>query len=234
MRRLFIGLLSLGLLMTLTGCPKPPRKALADAQAALTNAREAEDCAPEEYAAARKMLRRAQEASDAEDYARAREYAAAAKALADKAALVAQKNLAKCGQKTAAAQPPPDASEDDEPNLMDPNFDDGWTLRTVYFDFNAANLAGEARTTLEKNGQWMLDHPQARVMIGGHCDDRGSTAYNLALGEQRAASVKKFMVTMGVTPDRIAVISYGEELPIDTTGNESGYARNRRAEFQLQ
>lgn len=237
MRRLLTSLLTLAVLGGLAGCPKPPRKALADAQSALTNARDAEDCAPEEYAAARKMLERAQQASDAEDYARATEYAAAAKALADKAAMVAQQSLAKCRQKKADADAPADTptdEDDDGPNLMDPNFDEGWKLRTVFFDFNAATLSDEARKTLEDNAAWLRSHPDARVLIGGHCDDRGSTEYNLALGEQRGTSVKKFLVTMGVTPDRLAVISYGEELPIDSSGSDGGQARNRRAEFQLQ
>ena len=233
MRRL-LTLLAVALLaVATTGCPKPPRKALADAQSALSNAREAEECAPEEYAAARKMLERANKASAEGEYARAREYAEAAKALADKATLVAQKNLAKCRQRKIEATAPPKDDDEGAP-LMPPDFGDDWTLRTVFFDYNSAQLAPEARETLEKNAEWLLTHKEGRVLIGGHCDDRGSTEYNLALGEQRATGVKRFLVTMGVAPDRVAVISYGEEMPIDTTGSDSGHARNRRAEFQLQ
>ena len=75
--------------------------------------------------------------------------------------------------------------------------------------------------------------PELKVSIEGHCDDRGSDEYNLSLGERRAQSVRAYLVSLGIEPQRLTTISYGEEKPLDTANNEMAWAKNRRAEFKL-
>lgn len=217
----------------IAGCASAPRKQLAEAQSALTDAYEASECAPEEYAAARKMLERAQAKSDAGEYDQARELAVAARDLARKAAQVAKDNYERCKKKNEAVV---EESDDDEDGaaaeLMQPGFDDEWQLQTVYFGFNIAQLSADAQSVLKKNAEWMIKNVGVRVTVAGHCDARGSTEYNLALGETRAGAVKKYLVSLGVPPDRLAIISYGEEVPIEDGLTEAAYSRNRRAEFR--
>jgi peptidoglycan-associated lipoprotein len=216
-----------------SACTGPPRKALADAQAALTDAYEASECAPEEYAAARKMLDKAQEASDAGDYDRAQELAVTARDLARKAAQSAKDNYERCKRKKEAVADTEPEEDDEAAALLQPEFGEEWQLQTVYFGFNVAQIEAEAQRLLKRNAEWMLKNGTVRVTIAGHCDERGSTEYNLALGESRAGTVKKYLISQGVPPDRLAIISYGEEVPIEAGGDEQAYARNRRAEFRV-
>ena len=81
---------------------------------------------------------------------------------------------------------------------------------------------------------WLNDNPDANIVIEGHCDDRGTNAYNLALGERRAESVKAFLADLGIESARMTTISYGEEKPLDLGQNEEAWAKNRRAEFVLE
>ena len=106
-------------------------------------------------------------------------------------------------------------------------------LQNIHFEFDKATLTPEARAILKKIGAWLLKHPNVVILIEGHCDERGSNEYNLALGERRAASAKAYLVSMGVSPDRIKTISYGEERPLDPRHNEEAWAKNRRDEFKV-
>lgn len=106
-------------------------------------------------------------------------------------------------------------------------------LEQVLFEFNQSTLSAKARKTLETNAAVLQTVPTFKISIEGHCDDRGSDEYNLALGEHRAQSVKTFMVSLGIEPERLETISYGEDKPIDEANNENAWARNRRAEFRL-
>jgi len=105
-------------------------------------------------------------------------------------------------------------------------------LQDVRFDYDSAALSSEARATLERIGQWMMKRPDAQIVIEGHCDERGSQEYNLALGERRAASAKSYLLSYGIEGSRLRTISYGEELPLDPAQNETAYAKNRRAHFK--
>ena len=215
-----------------SACASPPRKALADAQSALTGAYDAAECAPEEYAAARKMLEKAQAASKAEEYDRARELAVTARDLARKAAKSAKDNYDRCMRKKEEALVTDEPDPEPPAPLMKPSFEDEWELQTIYFGFNMAQLSEQSQQILKKNAEWMLRNEGVRVTVAGHCDERGSTEYNLALGESRAAKVKGYLVSLGVPAERLAVISYGEEVPIEDGGTEQAYSRNRRAEFR--
>jgi peptidoglycan-associated lipoprotein len=107
-------------------------------------------------------------------------------------------------------------------------------FETVYFDFDKSDLRQDARTTLSKNADIMLKSKQAvKVRIEGHCDERGSAEYNLALGERRAKSALQYLVTLGVQPDRLSIISYGKEKPAVQGSDEDAWAKNRRAEFAI-
>lgn len=104
-------------------------------------------------------------------------------------------------------------------------------LSTINFEYDRANLTTEARRLLAENAEWIKTHGSIVVQIEGHCDDRGSVEYNLALGERRANSVKSYLVSLGIDPKRMNIISYGEEKPIASGQSEESWARNRRANF---
>lgn len=105
-------------------------------------------------------------------------------------------------------------------------------LETVYFDFDKSDLRQDARDVLSKNAEAILKSmPGAKIQIAGHCDERGSAEYNLALGERRAKSAMKYLITLGVKADDVSVISYGKEKPAVLGDDEAAWAKNRRAEF---
>jgi len=104
----------------------------------------------------------------------------------------------------------------------------------VYFDFDKATLDYKAQELLKQKAMWLRDFPDANVVIEGHCDERGTNAYNLALGERRAESAKAFLVNLGISGARLTTISYGEEKPVDMGHNEEAWAKNRRAAFALE
>ena len=105
------------------------------------------------------------------------------------------------------------------------------TLETIYFDFDKSDLREADREILTRNAGIMLGKLKANVQIEGHCDERGSAEYNLALGERRARSSMKYLVTLGVPAERLSIISYGKEKPADPGHNEEAWAKNRRAQF---
>ena len=105
------------------------------------------------------------------------------------------------------------------------------SLMRVSFEYDQYVLTADARETLKLNAAY-LKAKGSRVQIEGHCDERGSDEYNLALGENRALTVKNYLVSLGVPPDRLSVISYGEEIPLVMAHTEEAWAQNRRAEFK--
>jgi peptidoglycan-associated lipoprotein len=105
-------------------------------------------------------------------------------------------------------------------------------LEKVYFDFDAYTLTPQAREVLAVNAEWLRKNPEARLTIEGHCDERGSDEYNLALGQRRADAAKNYLVGLGIAAARLTSISYGEERPAVTGSNESAWSQNRRAEFK--
>jgi peptidoglycan-associated lipoprotein len=103
----------------------------------------------------------------------------------------------------------------------------------IYFDFDKSELKPASRAVLEKKAGWLRANPQYKLKIEGHCDERGTVEYNLALGERRATSSMKYLSALGISADRMSTISYGEERPADPGKNEAAWAKNRRAEFKL-
>jgi peptidoglycan-associated lipoprotein len=104
----------------------------------------------------------------------------------------------------------------------------------ILFEFDSANLSVEAQEILRKKAEWLRENPKARVTIEGHCDERGTSEYNLALGDRRAYSAKVFLVDLGIEESRLATISYGEERPIDSNSSEEAWAKNRRDHFVIK
>ena len=106
-------------------------------------------------------------------------------------------------------------------------------LQKVYFNFDSAALSDESRAILSKNAEALAKQPSVSVRIEGNCDERGSDEYNLALGERRAKAARDYLVNLGVQPERLSVISYGEEKPVDPGHDEAAWAKNRRDEFVI-
>jgi peptidoglycan-associated lipoprotein len=105
-------------------------------------------------------------------------------------------------------------------------------LERVYFDFDQFTLTSAARGVLKKNAAYLQANSGVKVVIEGHCDERGSDEYNLALGERRASAAKQYLVSLGVNAGRLSIISYGEEKPLEALSSEQAWAKNRRAEFK--
>lgn len=104
-------------------------------------------------------------------------------------------------------------------------------LKDVYFDYDRYDLRGDAREVLRANADWLKTNPAARVEIEGHCDDRGTNEYNLALGAKRAQSAKEYLASLGIAADRVSTISYGAEIPVCKEQTEGCWRQNRRARF---
>lgn len=121
-------------------------------------------------------------------------------------------------QATAPVGPTPGSREDFVQNVGD----------RVFFDFDKSDIKPEGQKTLEHQAAWLKKYPNTTVTVEGHCDDRGTREYNLALGERRANAVKKALVALGIAPNRISTISYGKERPAVVGDNEAAWAQNRR------
>lgn len=133
--------------------------------------------------------------------------------------------------------PPPDTSEFDQGVVVEEEIVEEVVveidLGTIYFDFDKSNIREDARSVLRANAEGLIASG-AEVIIGGNTDDRGDAEYNLALGERRANSVKKYLVNLGVPDAQMRTISYGESKPAALGNNEEAWQWNRRADFQLR
>ncbi len=217
----------------LVACGSRPTQVLSEAEGALADAELARKCAPDEFAAAERMYAKAQKLADDEEYDEAETAAVAAKKLAVKAQ---QKALARKDECLAPKVDP----DNDVSAFVDGSGDkglgdgDSGGMKTVYFDYNAHDLTDQAKATMSANAGWMRANGDANVVVEGHCDERGSTEYNLALGEKRARVVRKYLIGLGVSGSRLSIVSYGEEQPLASGDDEGSHARNRRAEFRVK
>lgn len=112
-----------------------------------------------------------------------------------------------------------------------PGSGEGGPLQDVHFGFDSYELDEQARAALRENAAWLKENGSQKVEVEGHCDERGTVEYNLALGAKRARATKDYLVTLGVSSDRLTTISYGEELPLCSEHTEDCWARNRRGHF---
>jgi len=111
---------------------------------------------------------------------------------------------------------------------------EGIKLSNIYFAFDDFSLSEQAKKTLVENAAWIMNNPKKKIIIEGHCDERGTEEYNIALGERRSKSAKRYLINLGVKSDQLSTISYGEERPVDPGHNEEAWAKNRRAEFVIK
>ncbi len=126
----------------------------------------------------------------------------------------------------------PGVTSTDIDNLMQA-IQDG-RIKDIFFAYDKSELSPESRTQLEQNARWLRQYPGAPIVIEGHCDERGTEEYNLALGDRRAQATKEYLVQLGVTPEQLETISLGEERPFAPGQDEAAYAQNRRAHFTVK
>jgi peptidoglycan-associated lipoprotein len=106
-------------------------------------------------------------------------------------------------------------------------------VKPVFFDYDSYDVRPDAQKTIQADANFLNQHPNLKVVIGGYCDNRGSTEYNLALGENRANAAKQALTSAGVSPDRLRTVSYGKEKQFCSDNNEQCWQQNRRAQFTL-
>lgn len=106
-------------------------------------------------------------------------------------------------------------------------------LADVFFALDQSTLQADGQAALQKNADWMRKWGATKITLEGHCDSRGTTEYNLALGERRAMAAKGYLQSLGVSADRLRTVSYGDEYPFDRASSEEGWSRNRRAHFVI-
>ncbi len=243
-RKFWILFLSPGIALMLSlNCVKRPDAEINAAKDALNAAKEAEapKYAPDEYQSAEEMLNKAIAQVEENKYKEAKASAISAKERADLARELALKRKEK-----EQKQPPQEEVRFKEPVLSEIPEEERTgekgalgegikvkSLQPIYFEFDSFSLSEEARKNLRGIADWLNTHSSLKVLIEGHCDERGTEEYNLALGENRAKSVRDYLVQLGVSSENLSIISYGEEFPVDARHNEEAWAKNRRAEFVI-
>jgi peptidoglycan-associated lipoprotein len=128
---------------------------------------------------------------------------------------------------------PPPVAEDPMASRSIDDLNRDSPMRIVYFGYDTAELSAEARAALDANAAVLKKYPAWTVTIEGHCDERGTAEYNLALGERRAAAAQSYLVALGVPASRVKTVSYGKEFPFDPGHDEAAWAKNRRAHFVI-
>jgi len=136
-----------------------------------------------------------------------------------------------CASKSKKNEPEQPAAQVRDDDAKDSDSDTATGLTTVYFDFDSSTLTSDAKQSLESNAKYLKNNSGVEIQIEGHCDERGSVQYNLALGERRAKSTKKYLEALGVSSSRISTVSYGKERPVALGHEESAWSQNRRANF---
>lgn len=144
-----------------------------------------------------------------------------------KPASVEQATPSQGAQTGSAAQQNLGANDLNNPNSI-------LAKRSVYFDLDSSTVSDEYKPVVQAHAKYLADHPQARVQIQGNCDERGSSEYNLALGQRRADAVKQMMAVLGVPPQQVETVSYGKEKPKCTEHDESCWSQNRRDDIVYQ
>ena len=223
--------LSIGLLLV-SGCAKdqvkpgevvPPTAAKTDNTAQSQKANEQQQSQQQstpDQLAAQQQAASQQQAAAAKRMAA--EKAAAEKAAADKAAADKAAAERAAAEKTAAQK----AAQQSTDSVLS-------SMKMVNFEFDSYALSQQARDILYGNAEYLLKSYKGKVKLEGHCDERGSDEYNLALGENRAKAVQNYLLTLGVPANQLSIISYGKERPLDPASTEEAWAKNRRVEFTI-
>jgi peptidoglycan-associated lipoprotein len=129
--------------------------------------------------------------------------------------------------------PAPPTEEELFARMSLPELNASRPLEDVFFDYDKSDLGDAARASLQKNADWLKRWTSTRVLVEGHADARGTSEYNLSLGERRAASVRDYLVSLGIDASRLSIVSKGEEEPVCSEENESCWSRNRRGHFAV-
>lgn len=114
-----------------------------------------------------------------------------------------------------------------------PSAEEGRDLKDINFSYDSYTLDSGSKSVLNANAAWLKANPDKKVQIEGHCDERGTNEYNMALGANRARAAQDYLRTLGIEASRVSVVSYGEELPLDTSDTEASWAKNRRDHFNV-
>lgn len=225
---LFVAVATTAFLFNCAGAPKDER---ARAEQALRDAEVVKNCDPDTYATALEMFNAAQEAEKSKDYAKAKELYLAAESKVKDFAAYYRANPDKC---LANKKKEKKEADDDAIVSSDPDSPDNPDMRlpVVHFDLDSYDLRPEEAEKLKNVSRWMGKFGTVAVRIEGHADERGSTDYNLSLGERRAQEVLRFLQRQGIDAGRVRTLSYGEERPIATGSNEEAWSQNRRAEVE--
>jgi len=196
---------------------EPAKPGVADATKA------APDRSAEEAARRAEEIRKAEEARRAEEARKAEEARRKAEEERRKAEEAAKKQKEEEKILVAKKEPPGIGEKAYESPL----------LKDVYFDFDKYSIRPSDAEILKENAAVLMKNSTWKIQVEGHCDERGTVEYNLALGERRANSVKKYLLSLGVPENRLSTISYGKEKPLDPAHNEAAWAKNRRAQFTI-
>ena len=142
-----------------------------------------------------------------------------------------QKKVVDATPEPVAQEPEPEPEPEPKEEVVVYKAPDVVMQEDIYFDFDKSTLTPAAQDSLLRKAEWLRENPDATVTVEGHCDERGTNEYNLALGDRRAESAKAFLADLGIDPARLTTISYGEERPVDPRSMEEAWAKNRRAHF---
>jgi len=154
----------------------------------------------------------------------------AKKAVEPEPAVAEDDAAAKAAAEKAAAEK---AAAEEAARKAEMDARDLFLFEEIYFEFDKSDLLPESQEVLRRKAEFFKDNPDVMVIIEGHCDERGTNEYNLALGDRRASSAKAFLVNLGIAGSRLTCISYGEERPADPGHNEAAWAKNRRGHFTI-
>jgi len=155
-----------------------------------------------------------------------------------KKVVIEQKQTPKEPEKKPAPQPQVKKQVIEVPQKMEkvkekPAVPKSLEFGSIYFDFDKSNIRSDQQPTLNNNAQLLSQYKTVTILVEGHCDERGTNEYNLALGQHRADAVKNYLIDYGIDRSRISTVSYGEERPVDNGHNETAWAKNRRDEFTI-
>lgn len=244
MKKLSLTILAVVLMVVVVGCPRPPTREMAEARSALESAKDAgaPTLAEEEFRSAEQMLAEATAYMDEKKYDDARNSALTSKKLSeiarDKALKRRAPGEAQAGEAgTAIGEAGAGVIPEQAVVTGKGSLGEGVTIKElepVYFAFDDYTLSEEAKDILKINAEWLDKNKNVRVQIEGHCDERGSAEYNIALGERRAKSARNYMIQLGIDPSQLSTISYGKERPKDPGHNEEAWEKNRRDEFVVK
>ena len=135
--------------------------------------------------------------------------------------------------KAPPRRPTPPAVVPRTPERVEEDVPRDLSFATIYFDFDESNIRSDQRNAINRNAQLMSKYKTVRIGIEGHCDERGTEEYNIALGQRRADSVESYLIDYGISSSRIRTVSYGEMRPVDAGHNEAAWSQNRRAEITI-